>query len=121
MNHEREQAMRADYTTVAAMRRRAWESSPSAETDRLAEGVRQISHRWLAGPDAAQWRYLDDAFFDWRGRPDTMARRLWNIDHDRALGYDGEVTDVEHRSLLQARDLTEVDRTRWRERPQRGR
>lgn len=120
MEREHEEAMRREFAEQAELERGARQAGVT-ET-RIEEIYRQsgeYDQRWLSGPHAEHWQYLSDAYRDCQERPDTMRRFLDNIAHNRAHGYDGDVTDTEHRSLLQAYDLAEAERPRPR--PQRRR
>ncbi|WP_280410089.1 hypothetical protein [Nocardia brasiliensis] len=122
MEPEHEQAMRADFNEVAELRHQAWRpSTPITETNELFAQISATNRRWLDGPHREHWQYLDDAYSDWHARPDTMARLVENVEHNRAQGYDAGMPDIEYRSQLQAREVTEVERARKRDRPPRQR
>ncbi|MBF6296820.1 hypothetical protein IU459_04580 [Nocardia amamiensis] len=102
MEREHEEAMRADFTTYAELERQMFRPSVTEYEIQLID-VRQheLAGRWESGPHAEHWRYLSDAYEDWRQAPDTMFRILDNIDHNGGEG----VTDLQHRSLRQAGQL----------------
>ncbi|QIS02343.1 hypothetical protein F5X71_08410 [Nocardia brasiliensis] len=121
MDSEHEEAMRADFARNNELRARAWRAStPETEMNELFAQMSATNRRWLEGPHREHWQYLDDAYSDWHARPDTMARMLDNVEHNRAQGHDF-LTEVEHRSQLQARDITDAERARKRDRPPRQR
>ncbi|MEV6101457.1 hypothetical protein [Nocardia sp. NPDC051981] len=123
MEAEHEEAMRSDFRERTALQHSAYQ--PDVTEDQINEvytKTRQIDDRWNAGPHADQWRYLSDAYADWRDAPDTMDRFIDNIEFNRAKGYDDfGLDEVQRRSLYQARELTEPHRVRPRGRGQRER
>ncbi|MGW0247982.1 hypothetical protein ACWDYH_15250 [Nocardia goodfellowii] len=109
MEREHEEAMRTDFTTYSELGQQM--SRPSV-TDREIQYLdleRQfVAERWEAGPHAEHWNYLEEAYRDFDERPDTMRRFCDNLDHNDGFG----LTDVQRRSLEQARTLTEASRHR---------
>ncbi|KIA60551.1 hypothetical protein [Nocardia vulneris] len=122
MDHEYEVAMRVDFARWQALLDSPFPIETEAELEQRIHAD-EIELRWSYGPHSAHWRYLDDAHQDWAARPETMTRFLDGITQDRTAGYFVGVTDIEYRSQCQARDLTEAERARKRDRPprQRGR
>ncbi|MGX1805171.1 hypothetical protein ACWIGI_05605 [Nocardia sp. NPDC055321] len=122
MEREHEEMMRSDFRDQAALQARTCQADVTEqEIGESFSKVREIHGRWHSGPHAEQWQFLSDAYADWRDRPDTMARHMDNVEHNRAQGWD-PLDGVQYRSLLQARELTapdrEHDRTRGRRRGQ---
>lgn len=122
MEHEHEEAMRADFATYAELGQQMQRPSVTEYEIQLID-MRQheLAGRWESGPHAEHWTYLDDAHDDWTRCPATMTRFLDGVGYDRAAGYFVGVTEVEYRSQLQARDLTAAERDRRQERPPRQR
>ncbi|PXX66924.1 hypothetical protein DFR70_103679 [Nocardia tenerifensis] len=124
MEHEHEEAMRAEFSQYVELWRATDPPEVSqADYNEAHDAIDFIDHLWQTGPHAKHWDYLKDAHQDWTARPQTMTRFLDGIAEDRAAGYFVGVTDIEYRSQCQARDLTAAERARRPERPpqQRGR
>ncbi|WP_067478746.1 hypothetical protein [Nocardia amamiensis] len=101
MEREHEEAMRAEFAEYTQLTEQMYRpDATDAEIDNICDQRRQIDQRWGEGPHAEHWGYLSDAYEDWRQAPDTMFRFIDNIAHNG-----GGVTDVQHRSLLQAGQL----------------
>src|SRR6266567_568099 len=66
MPPEHEEAMRREFTEFIGMRNQAQrpvsETSVEVEMD-LYDRMRPIKDRWLDGPHARQWEYLERAWF----------------------------------------------------------
>ncbi|BCK57395.1 hypothetical protein [Nocardia wallacei] len=113
MHREHEEAMRADFAAVIGLRRTAETPGVTGEDrhrDRDAE--LEISKRWLFGPHGHQWAYLKTAYADWRQHPAVMTEFLDRVEDQRAHGHDAGLSDAEHRSQYQARQLTGRERAR---------
>ncbi|WP_458686410.1 hypothetical protein [Nocardia tengchongensis] len=122
MESEHEEAMRSDFRERTALQLSGYQAGVTEEQiDQIYGTVGQIDDRWKAGPHAAQWQFLTDAYADWNDRPNTMARFIDNIEHNLAQGWDGGLDEVQRRSLHQARELTEPQRPRRRGQIQRER
>ncbi|MFE3986548.1 hypothetical protein ACFXPR_18880 [Nocardia tengchongensis] len=120
MQSEHEEAMRSDFREQAALQQRTYQSDVTeSEIGECFSKAREIHGRWNDGPHADQWRYLSDAYADWRDAPDTMVRFIDNVEFNRAKGFG--IDEVQYRSLLQARELTEPHRVRPRGQVQRER
>ncbi|QBS40396.1 hypothetical protein [Nocardia sp. CS682] len=120
MEREHEEAMRADFARWQALLDSTFPIETEAEFEQRARAD-EIELRWSDGPHSAHWHYLNDAFEDWRHSPDTMRRFLDGVSYDRASGNHDGMTDTQYRSQLQARDVTEAERARQRERSPRYR
>ncbi|MFE3799279.1 hypothetical protein [Nocardia tengchongensis] len=113
MQSEHEEAMRSDFRERTGLLLSGYEPQVTEEQiDQRYDKVRQLDERWNSGPHADQWRYLSDAYADWRDAPDTMVRFIDNVEFNRAKGFG--IDEVQYRSLLQARELTEPHRVRPR-------
>ncbi|BCK57396.1 hypothetical protein [Nocardia wallacei] len=120
MEREHEEAMRREFAERVELNHSAYRSGVTEQQmDALYDHSRQYNQRWLNGPHAEHWQFLDDAYHDWRDRPDTMRRLTENLRHGRATGDNGGFTDVQYRSVEQAGRLVETERTRSR--AERGR
>ncbi|MEV6100660.1 hypothetical protein [Nocardia sp. NPDC051981] len=107
--------MRSDFREQTALQQSAYRPDVTNEQiDEIYAKTRQIDDRWNSGPHADQWRYLSDAYADWRDAPDTMDRFIDNIEFNLAKGDDFGLDEVQRRSLYQARELTEPHRVRRR-------
>lgn len=122
MEREHEEAMRADFTARTRLIASATDDGVTeAKIDQIFTDAAKIAERWTAGPHREQWQFLSDAEQDWRERPDTMRRFLDNVEHNRAQGWDGDLDEVQRRSLYQARELTQpTQRTQPTENRPRG-
>lgn len=100
--------MRADYARAYRIRNAITRAPDEATMDRLADQADAIAAPWHDGAHHVQWELLEDAVVDFRRSPSTMARTLDAIDYDRQYGglYD-EFPDIDYRTLVQARDLTD--------------
>ncbi|MGK8559557.1 hypothetical protein [Nocardia gipuzkoensis] len=106
MEREHEEAMRADFTTYAELERQMFRPSVTEyEIELIDMRQHELAGRWESGPHAEHWRYLNDAYEDWRRSPDTMLRLVDNLAHNGGEG----ATEVERRSLLQAGQLAVRD------------
>ncbi|CAM4487059.1 hypothetical protein NONI108955_34325 [Nocardia ninae] len=122
MEREHEEAMRTEFTECVELWRATEPSEVSqADYNKAHDAIDRIDHRWQTGPHAEHWHYLNDAFEDWRRNPQTMRRFLDGVSYDRASGNHDGMTDTQYRSQLQARDVTEAQRARQRERSPRYR
>lgn len=122
MESEHEEAMRSDFREQAALHVRVYQAGVTVdEIDECFSKAREIHGRWSAGPHAEQWRWLFDAYEDFRSRPDTMDRFLDDVEFNHAHGCDRGLDDVQRRSLYQAKALTEPHRVRPRGQVQRER
>ncbi|WP_157574606.1 hypothetical protein [Nocardia jejuensis] len=122
MEREHEELMRSDFREQTTLTRSVYdEGVTDAQAQQISAKTEQIDQRWSDGPHSQQWQFLSDAYADWRDRPETMARHLDTVEHNRAQGWD-TLDEVQYRSLMQARELTapdrEQDRTRGRGRGQ---
>ncbi|MFE3222924.1 hypothetical protein [Nocardia sp. NPDC059228] len=114
--------MRSDFREQASLQARTYQAGVTEnEVGESFSKVREIHGRWSSGPYAEQWRYLADAYTDFRDRPDAMDRFLDNVEHNLAQGWGGGLDEVQRRSLYQAKELTEPQRVRPRGRNQRER
>ncbi|WP_306359519.1 hypothetical protein [Nocardia sp. CC227C] len=115
MEREHEEAMRTEFAAQAERWRTAYEPGVTeAKLDEIYRTASECDQRWQTGPHAEHWQYLTDAYSDWRARPDTMNRLLDDVEHNRAQGWDGGVTDIQRRSLHQTRDLAHWERSQQR-------
>ncbi|WP_431963283.1 hypothetical protein [Nocardia sp. bgisy134] len=107
MQREHEEAMRVDYAEHDRLSRAMFaDGVTDTDIDRIDQQRITIEQRWRSGPHVEHWDYLSDAHEDWRGSPKVMHRLLADVDHNGGAG----MTDVEHRSQQQARQLTGNDR-----------
>ncbi|MEV6388897.1 hypothetical protein [Nocardia xishanensis] len=119
MQHEHEEAMRAEYDQHHRLTEAMFaDGITDADIDRVDAQRVEIEKRWEAGPHAEHWDYLSDAHEDWRRSPKVMHRMLADADHN-GPGYG--LTDIERRSQEQARQLTGHDRPRPHPQVERGR
>lgn len=114
MHPEHEQMMRQEFFEQAQRARDAYRSDvTSTELDRIDLDVAAYDERWLGGPHADQWAFLAAAYDDWRRQPKQMQRFVGDIDANRSkYGKDFGLTDVQYRSMMQARELTSHQTTR---------
>ncbi|NKY48374.1 hypothetical protein [Nocardia cerradoensis] len=121
MQREHEEAMRAEFAEKVALERTMFNAGVTdAEFDRMSRRSNDIDNRWASGPHAEHWAFLGDAHHDWQHNPETMERFRADIAHN--LATDGHVglSDVQVRSLEQARTLTQ-QQSQQAERPVRER
>ena|SRR6266568_2689921 len=122
MEREHEEAMRREFTDrVELGRNMVRPSVTDTELDQIEQQRREVDQRWRSGPHAEHWGYLDQAYRDWRDRPDTMARFVETVAYERSQGWDRGMTNVQFRSQEQACRLTAPDRARAEQRGQRSR
>ncbi|MFE3195021.1 hypothetical protein ACFXHA_38865 [Nocardia sp. NPDC059240] len=113
MHREHEELMRREFFEQAQLGRTQAQTRSDYQYERLAVARAEYDDRWLAGPHADQWAFLSASYDDWQRAPKTMAKFMDNLDRIRAHpGFDFTVTDVQRRSLEQARDLVTIDHTR---------
>ncbi|WP_378736702.1 hypothetical protein [Nocardia brasiliensis] len=108
MEREHEEAMRADFAELVRLRHEVFHAEdsgqPAAEIDRLDYQRYDIDTRWMKSPHHTEWGYLHTAYNDWVRAPHATRRFLDWVEHYRELGHE-QVTEVEQRSLEQAREL----------------
>lgn len=95
-----EQRMRADYARFNAL---AW-TAANVWDDRnfveLLDRAHEVRDRWTGHESKAvreDWRYLDDAYHEWKEEPELASLRYAREGHT--------LTDVQRRSQEQAREL----------------
>ncbi|MEU7141710.1 hypothetical protein ABZ942_19825 [Nocardia sp. NPDC046473] len=108
MEREHEEAMRVDFAEHTRLNAELFHAEYldrwDADTDEQARQRDQIHERWSASPHAEQWNYLRKAHHGWGLHPDRTRQFMDWVEHYRDLGHD-QVTDVQRRSLEQAREL----------------
>ncbi|MFD0000160.1 hypothetical protein [Nocardia sp. NPDC127526] len=111
---EHEEAMRAEFFAQAQLARNAYRSDiTDAELDRIYRDTAEYDERWFGGPYAEHWAFLSASYDDWQQRPKDMRRFVADVERRRELyGREFGLTDVQYRSLHQARDLACLDHTR---------
>lgn len=120
MQREHEEAMRADFTArIELGNQRLAPGVTEADFDRIEARTGEIDRRWETGPYAEQWEFLNDAHHDWSHSPAVMERMRADIAHNQQAGGGVGFSEVQLRSLEQARILTQPQRTRQAERAQR--
>ncbi|MBF6272287.1 MULTISPECIES: hypothetical protein [Nocardia] len=121
MQREHEEAMRADFATYTDLERKMARPRVTSYEIQLCDMKRHaLAERWETGPHADHWAFLEDAYHDWRRNPETMERFRADIAHNLELDGHVGLSDVQLRSLEQARTLTQQQVQRA-ERPVRER
>lgn len=113
MYREHEEMMRREFFEQTRLSRNAFRSDiTEAELNRIYTRQADYDQRWYAGPHVDEWAFLQSAYDDWQQRPKQMARFVSDVEHNHQLYRDFGLTDVQRRSLFQARDLARLDHTR---------
>ncbi|MBF6298487.1 hypothetical protein IU459_13160 [Nocardia amamiensis] len=99
--------MRADFDRAKDLSETAFHAESDQDIDRIFDKVDEISVRWSSRDDdyGVAYRYLSDAYSDWKSSPDTMRRLHEQIAVDEAQG--AQVwSGIQWRSQQHARELT---------------
>ncbi|MGK8559558.1 hypothetical protein [Nocardia gipuzkoensis] len=115
MQREHEEAMRADFDTAERINAEAFRDFRAgqcthAEFQERIEAYAAIGDRWVDGPYREHWVYLRDACTNWYLHPQEMQRKLADIEAGHWPAHDG-VSDIQHRSIIQAREVEQRRRT----------
>ena len=108
MQREHEEAMRAEFSERIELENKRFDpSTTDADLDRIWDRTSEINQRWAGGPHAEHWEFLNDAHHDWKRSPETMERFRADIAHNQEISGHVGLSDIQLRSLEQARDLTQ--------------
>ncbi|MBF6190564.1 hypothetical protein U3653_20270 [Nocardia sp. CDC186] len=99
--------MRADFDRVKDLSETAFHAESEEDMDRIFDKVDEITVSWTSRHDdlGAAYRYLRDAYDDWKSAPDAMRRLHAQIAADEAQGI-RVLSGIEWRSQQHARELT---------------
>ncbi|MBF5001776.1 hypothetical protein IRT45_32115 [Nocardia sp. BSTN01] len=115
MNREHEEMMRREFAERAELDQSAYRSGVTEEQmDQIYSKSCEYDKRWLNGPHAEHWQFLDDAYHDWKDNPQAMERMRADIAHNQQQGNEIGLTDVQLRSMDQSRTLIQ----QWQQRQQ---
>ncbi|MGW4125871.1 hypothetical protein [Nocardia sp. NPDC004711] len=112
MHSEHEEAMRFDFQDRVAL---SWKALQPGVTDAQISEIEcrmsEYDQRWQAGPHAMEWDFLHAAYTDWRDQPQLMAKFAEDLRVNPTVYADYGLTDVQRRSLDQARTIAHEQRS----------
>ncbi|MFE3958598.1 hypothetical protein ACFXPS_31045 [Nocardia sp. NPDC059091] len=111
MYREHEEAMRSEfYERVGIGLTALAPGITDGQADEIYRRVGEFDRRWLSGPHAQEWAFLDAAYTDWRDQPQLMAKFVEDLRVNPTVYVDYGLTDVQRRSLDQARTIAHEHR-----------
>ncbi|WP_306359518.1 hypothetical protein [Nocardia sp. CC227C] len=111
MHHEHEEAMRAEFSDCIALSWQTLRADPAVHVDGIQARVNEYDQRWQSGPHAREWNFLCAAYTDWRDYPEDTAKLVADIDAHRDVYHGAGFTDTQRRSLDQARNIANEERS----------
>ncbi|MFD6357266.1 hypothetical protein ACFXO9_27170 [Nocardia tengchongensis] len=111
MHSEHEEAMRFDFHDRVTLSWAAmWPGVTDVEAAEIDRRVSEYDQRWTQGPHAQEWEFLHAAYADWREQPDKMRKFTDDLDVHPGVWAAGGLTDLQRRSLDQARNIAHEER-----------
>ncbi|WP_458686409.1 hypothetical protein [Nocardia tengchongensis] len=111
MHSEHEEAMRWEFRDCIAMSWKALRPGVTGtEAEEIACGIAEYDQRWQSGPHAREWNFLCAAYSDWREQPENMRKLAEDLRINPTVYADGGMTEVQRRSLDQARNIAHEER-----------
>ncbi|MFJ9368782.1 hypothetical protein ACIRRA_30750 [Nocardia sp. NPDC101769] len=111
MHSEHEEAMRADFHDRQSQALKM--AQPEVSDDQryeIADHISEFDQRWASGPYADEWAFLRAAHADWHAYPEQMGRFARDLEASRDVWEDYGLTDVNRRSVTQARHIAHEER-----------